>query len=72
MTAEHAADQLRLELTAAGVPFAFRCYALEAVENWLRYLMQRGGMVQRIGFALALEAVKHARKQLCPQPEAES
>jgi hypothetical protein len=69
VNAERAADSLSMELTAAGVPRAFRCQVLDALENWLRVEKGRGNILERAGLALALEAVKRLAARVCPQPE---
>lgn len=69
MNAQRAAELLDLELTAAGVPRAYRCEALEGLESWLRIIKDRGNLLQRIGLAIALEAVKALRGRHCPEQD---
>jgi hypothetical protein len=67
VSANRAAERLDLELVAHGLPRAFRCPALGALEDWLRYEKARGGLFQRIGLAFALEAVKTLRARHCKE-----
>lgn len=69
MSAERSADRLHFHMTSHAVPRAFRCSALGAMEDWLREERGRGGILQRIGLAIALEAVKTLRARHCPKPK---
>jgi hypothetical protein len=69
MSVEHHADMLEVELMEAAVPRGFHCEALKAMEGWLRYMSGRGNILHRIGFLVALEAVKVARHRRCPDEE---
>jgi hypothetical protein len=64
---EQRADRLHFHLTSHGVPRAFRCAALGGLEDWLREMKGRGNILQRIGLALALEAVKTLRARHCKE-----
>lgn len=70
MSTERSADRLHFHLTAHAVPRAFRCSVLGALEDWLRDEKGRGGILQRIGLAVALEAVKKLRLRHCGGPNA--
>lgn len=70
MSAEKQADRLAFHFTSHGLPRAFRCNALGGLEDWLREMKDRGGILQRIGLALALEAVKTLRERHCGGPTA--
>jgi hypothetical protein len=67
VNAQHAADVLEIELTEAGVPRAYHCEVITGCLAWFRYLRGRGNIIQRVGFAFAVEALKLVEGKYCKE-----
>lgn len=67
MRADAMATILTLEMQAHRVPRVYWCPMAAALESMLRDAKGRGGLLQRIGLALALEAVKSFRARECAE-----
>lgn len=65
MKAEQMADTLTAEMQATVIPRKYWCPMATAMENMLRDAKGRGPIWQRIGLALALEAIKAFRAKEC-------
>lgn len=65
MKADTMATIMTLEMQAHRVPRIYWCPMASALESMLRDAKGRGGLLHRIGLALALEAVKAFRAREC-------